>query len=492
MDLRKKVTEAAELTDLYASKGLAYYLNSVVIACEPEPKRFGVAAEPWQRDLIIKPKLPAIEWLAGLRPDYQGPVSFLDILPRGHDKSSFEGRIASWLLVYSRRPITGYLVAADKEQADLILQAMKDEAKLNPWLNKKLDFIKNKVTGPGGVLEALPADDAGAYGYRGNLLIFDEFTHWKNDRMWKAVMSGRHKKDSLAIVISNAGVLDTWQDEIRKTVRHRPKWHVFEAPEYQQLASWMTKDRVDDTRAILPPSEARRVLDNVWIDAVEDADYLRRSEVQRCVDQFMTRTKVPDAKYQYVLSWDYGRVNDRSVGVVAHLDEHGTCIVDVMDVFAGSHERPVTIETVEQWLDDQIALFRPTVLVFDPYQMEGTIQKHEKAGRKIVRFTGRAGTANMELAMVLRTRIVNRTLVWAPGTGDLVGGDSLETELAGLRVKRMSYGFRFDHENNKHDDRAVALGMAALYVSEYPARTPTLNVPKIELPVKSHNFYGQR
>ncbi len=487
--IRDFLANQFKLIQTQAAKGVGYFLDSVVIASEPRPRRFGECAETWQRNDIIAPKIEAMEWLAGLRPEYAGPTSFLDILPRGHDKSSLEGRLASWLLCYSKNPITGYLVAADKDQAALILDAMQTEAKLNPWLNSQLTFIKNKVCGPSGTLEALPADDAGGYGYRGNLLIFDEFTHWKNDRMWKAVMSGRHKRASLAIVISNAGLLGSWQDGIRQTVKDRPKWHVFEAPERVQLASWMTKDRVDDTRSILPPSEAARVLDNVWIDPVIEAGYLTIDEVKACIDPSRSRSTARNQQYKYVVTWDYGIKNDRSVGTVGHVDENGVCVVDVMDVFAGSHDRPILIDDVEKWIEAQIELFDPKAFIFDPWQMEGTIQKLERRGKKVVRFTYRGAAGNQEMATVLRGRITNKRIVWYEGCGDLTN-DTLVDEIAGLRVISKPGSWRFDHDPNKHDDRAVALGMLALYVSEYPAMQTTRRMPVVRIPQANHRPWG--
>ena len=493
---RHLIEKQYELNDRFSRQSLQHYLQQVVIASDPEPKRFGEIAEEWQRRDIIAPKVKAMHWLAGIDKTYTGPTKFLDILPRGHDKSSLEGRLMTWLLCYSTVPISGYLIACDAKQAGLILDAMLAEAKLNPWIHRKLKFIKNTVTGPAGTIEALPADDKGSYGLRGNVFIFDEFTHWPNDRMWSAVMSGAHKRyRSLSIVISNAGLLDTWQDEVRKTAKHDPDWHVFEAPEHTTLASWLTKEKVDQSRRVLIPSEAARVLDNVWIDPVSEADYLRRYEIQQCCDKQRERSTRYDPNYTYLLSWDYGRVNDRSVGVVGHLDEQGTVVIDAMDVFAGNHNRPITIDQVEKWIEEMVEFYNVERLIFDPYQMEGTIQKWD--GRKrVTRHTGRQGASNMEIAMILRERIVNKRIVWYPGCGDLLVEDgrteTLEQELAALRVKRTSYGFRFDHDNNKHDDRAVALGMLALYASEHPAKLDTLNEPGLNIEVASPKLWGLR
>ena len=46
-------------------------------------------------------------------------------------------------------------------------------------------------------------------------------------------------------------------------------------------------------------------------------------------------------------------------------------------------------------------------------------------------------------------------------------------ELRNVRLKEASPGvFRLDHDRNRHDDRAVALALAASYLVERPATRP--------------------
>jgi hypothetical protein len=65
----------------------------------------------------------------------------------------------------------------------------------------------------------------------------------------------------------------------------------------------------------------------------------------------------------------------------------------------------------------------------------------------------------------------NGLFAWYPGCGTIhlpstplrnAGPHTLVDEFAELVLKVMSYGYRFDHESGKHDDRCVAAGMAAL------------------------------
>jgi hypothetical protein len=81
-------------------------------------------------------------------------------------------------------------------------------------------------------------------------------------------------------------------------------------------------------------------------------------------------------------------------------------------------------------------------------------------------FEARGGKANYALASNLRALLVNTQLAWYPGCGQLqVKGQphTLTHELKELVLKQMAYGYRVDHTSGKHDDRCVALGMAALH-----------------------------
>lgn len=472
------------------SESLSSYLHNVTIASSPAPSRFGDIAEPWQRELLA-PKIPAFEHLMGLRDDYKGPRNLMSILSRGHDKSSLEGRLCNAALLFSKRQIKGYIFASDEDQGKLILQAMEEEARLNPWFYDRLTFRNGVVLGPSGFVEVLPADSGSAYGLRGNLFIADEFTHWKNDRLWRAVVSGKDKvSPNLLVVLSNAGVLDTWQHNVFLEAQANPKkWSLF----YREgmLASWIDPEAIADTRKLLPPFEGDRLYGNLWIDPAAEADYLRKEEIAGCIalaahlrlsPQYFGKPGIQN----YVGAIDYGPRRDRTALCIVHLDLMNRVIVDRLDVWQGSPDSPTSIDRVEQWIETQHKKFHPVLWVVDPYQMEGTIQDMERKSIPVERFASRGGAGTYQLAQLLRALVVEARLLWYPGAGDLVLPDgkieSFADELRYLRVKKMPYGFRFDHLAQKHDDRAVAVTMAALRAIELSQAPVIQNLQSIKLP----------
>jgi hypothetical protein len=480
-DLRGKIALQWAINDYFSREGgLSYFLDACVIDCPPEPRPFGIVADPWQRELIAE-KIPAVNTLAGYPGQPPSHTHFLSILARGHDKTGLEGRIASFLLAYSRRPINGYIIAADKDQGRILVEAMHQEAMLNPWFGDKLTFSKYEVSGPAGKFEVVPADAGSAYGFRGNVYILDEVTHWKEgvgEKIYGTIMSGTEKKfGSLVVAITNAWVKGSWQDEllIKPAFADPREWRVF----YREgsIASWMTPERIDKVRALLPHMVAKRVLENLPIDPVEEAGYLSPVDVDACLDPLWTPHASSQPGYSYVLFGDYGPTKDRTALGVEHMEPDQRLGVDELTVWEGKNSPTgrVSIEKVEEWLLDRYKKFKPRAIVLDPYQMLGTIERLNKRGLPVVEFNARGGAGNMDLAMTLRSFIMTHRLRVTPTQGLIPGAadDTLAKEFKALVTKVKPYGWRLDHEAKMHDDRAVGIGMGATEAIKFPYVAPS-------------------
>ncbi len=104
------------------------------------------------------------------------------------------------------------------------------------------------------------------------------------------------------------------------------------------LASWLDKDAIAKDALMLPPSEARRLFGNEWIDPAADCDYLRRDEVDACRD-LGDHLKIRNRLFReigvtnYVASIDYAPRKDRTVFLIGHEDGTGRFVIDRMDVW---------------------------------------------------------------------------------------------------------------------------------------------------------------
>ena len=107
---------------------------------------------------------------------------------RGHCKTTDLAIMAVWALAFSTRPLRGYCYAADKDQANLLRQAMETLVRLNPWLGEILTVEAHRVVntakghpGEGGTLTIEASDVGSSYGILPDLIIADELVHWQGD-----------------------------------------------------------------------------------------------------------------------------------------------------------------------------------------------------------------------------------------------------------------------------------------------------------------------
>lgn len=469
-----------------ASKQLGFgaYLDSVVINSHP-PARFSEVAEWWQWD-IVRMKYDAVQELAGFIPyDPARPRRFLSVLPRGHDKSSLEGRIANFLLCFSRQRIDGKIVAADWDQGMLIYEKMEEEAKLNPWFGHLLDFQKKgRIVGPSGVIEIVPADAGGSYGFTSNLYILDEITHWPSsaggvNNVYKAVITGTGKVPGTIVVgITNAGILKSWQHElVYENAKSSALWRVFDnGGRPGQLASWMTPEVVEEIARSVPKLEARRVLYNEWVDMAVASEFLDALDVALVVRPDARPHKMAMPGYSYCVGVDYGPYKDRTVLCVCHLDFLRNVVVDKFVVLRGDKSKglagEVQIADIEKCMEELNELYKPKSWSIDPYQMVNTCQKYEKKHWPIVRVEPRGGNAAKVMANFLRSIVAEHRLIVSPEVNACEGIESFVDELKALVTQYNRLGYRFVNSKDSHDDRAVTVASAGQQCVQFP---PTEN-----------------
>jgi hypothetical protein len=455
------------MADQMSATGLDGFLRWWTIDSVP-PARFAQACRPFQIDRMQK-IAPAIEQVAGFG-SYSGPRGFWNICSRGYDKSGSIARTVVWAVSYSRNPIEIVLAAGDKEQASIIYDAAKRECDLNPWIKGRIHFKMGRITGltSGSTVKVLTADAPSSYGLRPDLIVCDEITWWDSQDLWHSLFTARQKRPNCAlIIISNAGVLKTWQHELYTNARLDKRWMVWET-DPKANPTWMSAEDIEADKKLLPRAISKRLYDNLWIDPGEESGYLLRSEIEPCVRSDWERHFRQERGCAYAIGVDYGPKKDRTVLSLLHQDENGQTFIDEITVFQGSIDSPVQISRVEEWLDEKLEKFPQAGIMADPYQMESTVQRYESRCR-ITRFQARGPVGNYRMAELLRDAIVNRRIQWFPGEGrhPYKPEDDFTEELANLIIKELpGRKYRFDHELNSHDDRAVSVGMALVALHE--------------------------
>lgn len=485
--IRRQVEVAHALAQRQSATSFTSFLDHLVIDA-PEPAPFPRLAYPWQWE-DARTVGPALEAVSRFGVVYTGPRNFWYTRARGHDKTTSIARAGLWLLAFAQRRITWVHAAADGDQAAFLLEHMRRLVELNPWIGDRVEVGRYGAKGSRGTLEILTSDSSSAYGGLPDLTTVDELTWWKKQDLWNPLWSARDKRrHGVFWVITNAGLLGSWQHQWLSVAKQQPEnWLVWDEP--RRLPTWMSEEDITVNRRLLPQGLAKRVYDNVWIDAAEESGYLTRAEVDACEalgrELGLTYTIRGDRGVEYVLVVDYGPIKDRTTLAVLHQEYDGLVVVDRLDVWQGSRQSPVQIARIRDWVDVQRDNFGEARLVIDPYQLEEMAQHYEQH-LPVHRHEARGGKGNYEMAEALRSLIVNKRIAWYPGAGTLVVDGRQETladEMAGLVLKPMSYGYRFDHEAGKHDDRTVALGMGALVLLSRPLpqkfqAPPQLTQPK--------------
>jgi hypothetical protein len=451
-----------------STQSLSAYLDNVIVDCVPDPKPFGKIREKWQekRDEAL---VPAIEFVSGIR-DYTGPMNFWFNYSKGHDKTSYLARLLNWMLAFApRKNMRLYCGAKDAEQAAIVLDAMGKEASLNKWVGERIEFKKMRADSitNGSQLQILTSDAGGNQGKNPDLIVADELTNWDTRDLFDSLYSGVGKRGDRTgrqrcafVILTNAGVLGSWQDNVRQLAKafSNDDWYFYEQAEGKPLAGWLAADAIERQCRLMTKTEGDRLWRNRWTDPTEDNGAFSPSDVDACTKE-PTRPHVNSDVYFGI---DYAGVHDRTALCSMFFDGE---VLQVFDVkcWQGSHTSEIKVADVDAWLERQFTIYPNATAVFDKYQMLATIQKFQKDGRKVVTFEYAGGKQNFAMLENLRILLQNRKIRFAADAGmHPYDGSTLVSEFKEVLVKKKTYGLRIDHESGKHDDRVIAVGMAAL------------------------------
>ena len=115
------------------------------------------------------------------------------------------------------------------------------------------------------------------------------------------------------------------------------------------------------------------------------------------------------------------------------------------------------------------------IFIVDDHQLLSIIQSLEDQGFNIERLNFTMKNA-YEMSVVLQQMVLHNRLKWYPGCGQIFDKngneyntiadekDDLVSEMASLVKKRTAHGrWKMDHEDGRHNDRCVTLGMACWF-----------------------------
>ena len=263
-------------------------------------------------------------------------------------------------------------------------------------------------------------------------------------------------------MLTTAGDPAHWCRKVLDRAVVSPAWRVHEVP---GPVPWIDPAALEEQRALLLPPQFARLHMNQWV-APEDR-LTTVDDVRACVTHYGPLE--PRVGVSYRIGVDLGVKRDSSVVAVLHAEGSGDerrVIVDRVDAFVPRTGSPVDLAVVEEAIRAASRTYNRAQVVMDPWQ--GLFRARNLRGSGIVVDEYAFGPQSISrFAMTLFGLLRDRRI-------ELPEDEALLDELARVRLRETSPGvFRLDHDADSHDDRAIAVALAAQALVE---QNPNLGV----------------
>lgn len=377
--------------------------------------------------------------------------------PKGGSKSTDLAAFSiAWLVTEAPALAEGFAVGSDEEQANRLLDKARGFVARTPELQGRVKVEAKRIVGPNGArVQALAADVAGSEGLLTPWVVLDEVPNWLSTTsaraMWTSVVSAIPKwKGMRLVVIGHAGDPAHWSYRQLEGARGSKAWNVHEIP---GPLEWVDPaDLEEQARLLLPSEYARRHL-NVWTsseDRLADVDTIRACVAHK-------GPLAPREDVRYVIGLDLGVKNDATVLAVCHGEGRGEgrrVVVDRLDAFVPSKGKHVDLAVVEEAVRTAARQYRHSHVVMDPWQGLLLARNLRSSGVTVTEFTFSQQSVG-HIALTMFNLLRDRRIA-------LPDDEALLDELAHVRLRQTSPGvFRMDHSADQHDDRAIAVALAA-------------------------------
>lgn len=402
---------------------------------------------------VMVPALIAIS--EGGMPAYRG--MWLE-RTKGTSKDSDVGCCLLWLLLFSKRQLLIELGADKQEQATETLKAMQSVALLNPWMvyRNRIEFLRKAILckSTNVVCDFLTTTDMAAHGSRPHVSVINELSHISRKQFAETMADNAEKiGNSLMLIATNAGELQTWQYEWREGYRNDPDWW------FQKVdctAPWIPERNINSARKRNSTMRFNRLWRGIWSPREGDAIDPEDIDASVRLDGPMTAEEINGGEWLCILGADAGVKHDHAA----------------LDTLAVRYGEPVIrLARVESWApgpNKKIDLTQMSAAIerahktlpvlgmcYDVTQMEHIAQQAAQKGLQVdpINFSGKEAD---EMVRILLHCFRNRLIAIYPD-------ELLIRDLHRLVIKETRYGhYKLDavRDDYGHADRAIALAMA--------------------------------
>lgn len=464
--------ELAERRARWASDPTAFRMDNRRIGPDRSPYRHSFL--PWQEEHIFLPMDAA--------------KSLWNEAPRGHDRTDAEGWQVCRDLQYGPPDQRIIIAAADKDQAAMPIARALRYCEEDREVFPDLSVEKHEIKGPNrSVALVISSDVASSLGEKPTCVYLEEVGAWpERGRALKDSILGSCMKTGAPIrVFTNAGAgrVGNWRWDLREWFRQMAtalpdRYHFWSAPGW--VADW-SRPMMEEMRGGMTRREARRFLDNVWLEQDEDAAF-DAAEVDAIFDRGCYPDPDPKTVLAYVQASDFGLSNDALCCAVVALDREDVAWVLDDYAVAGRPGAEASLQAAEEHML-AVCRSRPIeVTLFDPYQAVHTMQAHKGALRaEEYTFTQ---TTKRRHYQALAARVRAGKLKARPGAfrRTHANGEAydLRRELMEAVEKHNPAGAIMVHSEGGHDDAAVTVAMCCERLSAVGLGSGKVYVPKEE------------
>lgn len=473
----------AKLFQRYARDPAAFRAD-LVIDVDGVARKLGDVMDDWQAADFAALD-PALKRCAGRSRAKAMMRAYLE-RGRGHSKTTDLAVTCVWALAFATRPLKGFCYAADKDQANLLRQAIETLVRLNPWIGEILTVESRRVVnkasghpGEGGTLTIEASDVGSSYGILPDLIIADELCHWQGDgSLWHSLLSSAAKRSNcLMVIISNAGFVDSWQWPVREAARNDESW-IFSRLDGPQ-ASWLSSERLAEQRRMLPPTAYARLWENQWSSGAGDA--IPPDQIERCFLPTLQPLTTKKAGLNFVLGCDLGVKRDFAAVCVLGFPGWGVAgriVLAQHRVWRPPANGKIDLSDVERTILDLDKQFDLEAAAFDPWQAESMMQRLEIYSNHRLRTSRRHHTSKPWVRDIPPTpnNLREQATLTCEGFADrrflFYECEQLRRDLLKLRVEEKSYGIRLTspRDGDGHGDLFSAFALALLLAHEFSGK----------------------
>lgn len=378
----------------------AAFIRANAPAWRKDPVRF-------VEDVLVDPltRLPFVLYEAqkrflreAFRLDPDGRLTYTDTV-FGAPKKSGKSATGAMAAIYLAVVLAGekgevYALAADLDQAsERVFEAIVRMIQASPILRSiaKITTGRVEIRSTGTFIQAVANDYASFAGGNPSLCIFDELWTFKSERdrrLWEEALPSPVRKISARMVVSHAGFEgeeSVLEDLYRRGIQgeeiapglYRSDGLLFYWTN-ESLAPWQNDKHFATARRSLRANQYLRMIENRWVTA--ESTFIPLDEWDACTDANL-HPILTDQTLPIWIGLDASMKHDYTALVATTWDTDGRVRLVCSRVFKPSPTDPINFEgDIERTVLEWKRAFDLKLVVFDPYQMQGTQQRLTRMG----------------------------------------------------------------------------------------------------------------